>query len=140
MIFFWLFLLSILFIFILDFFSKRAYTFEKTAHKKTPANFDIPFDEVHIPAADGGQLYGWWVPAKPDAPTLILIHGWSRNVERALPYIRHLHPLGYNLLAIDARNHGSSTPLEAPTVGTFTEDVLAALNFLPKKIRPQRLG
>ncbi len=140
MIFFWIFLFIVLFIFILDFFSKRAYAYEKTPHSKTPAKFDIPFEEAHIPAVDGGQLYGWWVPGKPEAPTLILIHGWSRNVGRMLPYIRHLHPLGYNLLAIDARNHGSSSLLIAPTVGTFTEDVLAAVDYLAEKNPSTTLG
>lgn len=130
---FWLLLLVPIYIIALDFLSKRAYAYERKPHRKSPANFDIDFDEVRIPVPQGGELYGWWMPTEPNAPTLILIHGWSRNVERVLPYIRHLHPLGYNLLAIDARNHGSSTPLEAPTVGTFTEDALAALNFLVER-------
>lgn len=130
MIFLWIFLFIALFIIALEFFSKRAYAYEKAPHKKTPANFDIPFEEVQIPTADNGQLYGWWIPSMPDAPTLVLIHGWSRNVERVLPYIRNLHPRGYNLLAIDARNHGSSSEITAPTVGTFTEDILAAVEYV----------
>ena len=130
MILVWLLLLLILYIVLLSVFSRRAYAYEKKPHDKSPANFDIPFKEVRIPVPQGGELYGWWIPAKPDMPTLVLIHGWSRTVERTLPYIRHLHPLGYNLLTIDARNHGSSSKLEAPTVGTFTEDVLVAVDYL----------
>ena len=133
-------LLLVLYIVFLDYLSKRAYAYEKKAHKKSPANFDIPFEEVRIPVPHGGELYGWSITGKPDMPTLLLIHGWSRNVERVLPYIRHLHPLGYTLLAIDARNHGSSTTLEAPTVGTFTEDVLAAVNFLAAQNPSTTLG
>lgn len=140
MIFFWLILLFVLYIFFLDYLSKRAYAYEKKPHSKMPANFNIPFEEVHIPAGADGQLYGWWVPGKSDVPTLILIHGWSRNVERVLPYVRHLHPLGYNLLAIDARNHGSSSNLVAPTVGTFTEDVLSAVSYLVGKNPSITLG
>ena len=140
MTYLWIFLLLILFILVLDFFSKRAYAYEKKRHSKSPANFNIPFDEVRIPVPQGGELYGWSIAGKPEMPTLVLIHGWSRNVERVLPYIRHLHPLGYNLLAIDARNHGSSSPLVAPTVGTFTEDVLAAVNYLAEKNPSTTLG
>lgn len=131
MTFLWLILiLLVLYILLLDYLAKKAYAYEKKAYKKSPANYDIPFDEVRIPAPQGGELYGWWISGKPEMPTLLLVHGWSRNVERALPYIRHLHPLGYNLLAIDVRNHGNSSTLEAPTVGTFTEDVLSAINYL----------
>ncbi len=140
MIFLWLFLLFVLYIILLDYLAKRAYAYEKKPHTRTPANFDIPFEEVYIPAVDGGQLYGWWISAKPDAPTLILIHGWSRNIGRVLPYIRHLHPQGYNLLAIDARNHGSSSKITAPTVGTFTEDLLAAVEYVAEKNASTRIG
>ncbi len=130
----------ILYVVLLNWLSKRAYAYEKKPHRKDPANFDIPFDEVRIPVPQGGELYGWEIKGKPDMPALVIVHGWSRNVERALPYIRHLQPLGYTLLAIDARNHGSSTPLEAPTVGTFTEDVLAAIQYLAEKNPSTRLG
>ena len=133
-------IIFVLYIVLLDYLSKRAYTYEKKAHRKSPANFNIPFKEVRIPAKDNGELYGWWIPAKPEMPTLLLIHGWSRNVERVLPYIRYLHPLGYNLLAIDVRNHGSSSAIEAPTVGTFTEDAFAAINYLVEQNPSITLG
>ena len=128
------FLWILLFIFVaslaLDYGIEHMYAYEIRQHRNTPAKFDIPFEEIEIAAADGGQLYGWWIPTSPSAPTLVLIHGWSRNVERMMAYIRTLHPQGYNLLAFDARNHGRSTRLKHPTVGTFTQDVLATLDYL----------
>ena len=45
-------------------------------------------------------------------------------------YVAYLHPLGYNLLTFDARNHGSSSFEKHPTVWTFTEDTLAAINYV----------
>ena len=141
MIFLWLIpVLLILYTILLDWLSKKAYAYEKTPHKKSPANYEIDFDEVRIPVPQGGELYGWWIAGNPEMPILLLVHGWSRNVERVLPYVRHLHPLGYNLLAIDMRNHGSSSTLEAPTVGTFTEDVLAAVEYLAAQNPSMTLG
>lgn len=130
MVFFWILLALILLILLLDKLIERMYSYEKKPHRVTPDKYQIAFDEVHIPGAKSSQLYGWWIPASPDAPTLILIHGWGRNLSRMMPYIQALHPLGYNLLAFDARNHGSSSPEKHPTVGTFSEDALAALDFL----------
>ncbi len=130
MTFLWILLALIVIVLLLDLGIEHMYRYEKSPRRATPAKFGLPFEEAHFPAEKGGQLYGWWIPASPSAPTLILVHGWGRNAERMMPYIRKLHPMGYNLLAFDSRNHGSSTPEKHPTVWTFTQDVLAAAKFL----------
>lgn len=118
---------------LLDNLIDRMYAYKIEPHHITPEKYGIAFDEIRIPASDGGTLYGWWIPSAPAAPTLILLHGWGRNLSRTLPYIQSLHPLGYNLLAFDARNHGSSSPVKNPTVGTFAQDVLSAIEFLRQR-------
>ncbi len=132
MTFFWIFIVLILLIISIDQLIERMYRYEKKIHHVTPEKYKLSYDEIRIPSVKDSQLYGWWIPASPDAPTLILLHGWGRNLARVMPYIRKLHPLGYNLLAFDARNHGSSTAVKHPTVGTFSEDILAAVDFLDK--------
>lgn len=129
----WLIVVLVILILLLDRGIEKMYHYKKRAHRDTPAKYEIDFDEIEIPSTDGGSLYGWWIPSTSSAlsaPTLILTHGWSRNVQRMMPYIQDLHPKGYNLLVFDARNHGSSTPTPQPTVGTFTEDILCAVNYL----------
>jgi uncharacterized protein len=132
MIFVWVIAIFILVIFLLDKLIERMYRNEKKSSQITPQKYDIPFDEIHIPTKNGAQLFSWWMPASPHAPTLILIHGWGRNLSRMMPYICALHPLGYNLLAFDARSHGNSSPVSHPTVGTFSEDALAAVDFISR--------
>lgn len=132
MILIWILVIFVLVILLLDQLIERMYRNEKKSSQITPQKYDIPFDEIHIPAKSGAQLYGWWIPASPRNPTLILIHGWGRNLSRMMPYVRALHPLGYNLLAFDARNHGKSSPVNHPTVGTFSEDALAAVDFISR--------
>ncbi|RLD08827.1 MAG: hypothetical protein DRI65_00990 [Chloroflexota bacterium] len=132
MTFFWIIITPLLLIFSIDQLIERMYRYEKKIHHVTPEKYKLSYDEIRIPSVKDSQLYGWWIPASPDAPTLILLHGWGRNLSRVMPYIRKLHPLGYNLLAFDARNHGSSTAVKHPTVGTFSEDILAAVDFLDK--------
>ena len=134
MTFFWIFVILVLAVLLLDKLVDKMYGYESPPHKKTPSDFGIPFEEIRIPTVKGKSLYGWWIPGdSPDAPALILVHGWSRNVERMLPYIRKLHPEGYALLAFDARNHGSSDPEPHPTVMTFAEDTCAAVDFIQKE-------
>lgn len=132
MIFFWIIILLILLIFSIDQLIERMYRYEIKTHHVTPEKFEITFDEIRIPSVKDSQIYGWWIPSSPTAPTLILLHGWGRNLARVMPYIERLHPLGYNLLAFDARNHGSSSIVKHPTVGTFSEDVLSVVDFLAK--------
>jgi len=136
-----LFAVVILFI-LLDAVIARMYQNTKHPHHTTPEKYGIPFKEVHFPVGKNGQLYGWWIPTSQTAPTLILIHGWGRNLSRMLPYIRNFHPLGYNLLAFDARSHGSSTPVKTPTVWTFTQDICAAVNFIEESrlVSSQEIG
>jgi pimeloyl-ACP methyl ester carboxylesterase len=130
MLFPYIFIFCILLVFSLDHLIERMYRYELRKHRITPEKHQIAFEVVQIPSIKDTHLYGWWIPASPDSPTLILIHGWGRNLARMMPYIRALHPLGYNLLAFDARNHGHSSPVKHPTVGTFSQDALAAVEFI----------
>lgn len=124
----------------LDSLIDRMYAYEIVPHQVTPEKYNISFQEVLIPANDGGTLYGWHIPASPNAPTIIFLHGWSRNLSRTLPYIQALHPLGYNLLAFDTRNHGSSSAVERPTVGTFAQDVVSVVKFLRQQGSTKPIG
>lgn len=64
---------------------------------------------------------------------VILVHGWSRNVERVLPYVELLHPYGIHLLAFDARHHGSSDPDGFSSMVKFAEDIQAAVTFASQR-------
>ena len=139
----WITVSVVIFALLLDRGIEKMYAYKIKPHRDTPAKFEIPFEEIQIPTKDGGALYGWWIPSEASAPTLILVHGWSRNVQRMMPYICALHPQGYNLLVFDARNHGSSTlTMHSPTVGTFTEDILDAVDYLLKsdKVSSSAIG
>lgn len=115
----------------------KMYTNKFETHIKTPGDYGIPFETVWYPTKNNKKLHGWWIPAAKDkivsAPTIILVHGWNRNVGRMMPYIKALHPAGYNLLVFDSRNHGSSDPDEFSSMPKFAEDIIASINFLEKK-------
>lgn len=115
----------------------KMYTNKFEAHKQTPGEYGIPFESVRYQTKNNRNLYGWWIPAREDmvktAPVLILVHGWNRNVGRMMPYIKELHPAGFNLLVFDSRNHGSSDPDEFSSMPKFAEDIIASVNYLEKK-------
>jgi pimeloyl-ACP methyl ester carboxylesterase len=99
--------------------------------QRTPASLGVPFSDVRFPTANGRTLHGWWIPCdQTQRPTLILVHGWGRNAERMLPYIAILRPMGYHLLAFDARHHGASDRDGHASMKKFSEDIRAALDML----------
>ena len=126
----WVFPAVIVFFFGLGLLAANLFRNKRIPHRKTPKAYGIAFKDVNIPTANGGTLYGWWIPGEKSKPVLILIHGWNNNLGRFMPYIRKLNEYGYNLLVFDARSHGHSSDLKNPTVWTFTEDALAAARFL----------
>lgn len=103
------------------------------AHIKTPGEEGIAFEEVYFETKNNRKLYGWWMMKNSNFPTLILLHGWGRNVERMLPYIRMFHDRKINLLAFDSRNHGSSDKDSYSTMKKFAEDLIKSLDFIERK-------
>ena len=126
------------------FMATKIYDIKLIPHSETPDKFGFHFEEHHFPTQNNRSLYGWWVPAENDsakAPTLILVHGWNRNLGRMLRYIEHLHPRGYNLLAFDARHHGSSDKDGHASMYKFGQDVQAAVKHVRTlDIDPDRIG
>ncbi len=122
---------------LMDLWVRLVYHYPRRPHTTTPAAFGIPFSEVRFPTRRNRHLYGWWIPAPQETsdplPTLILVHGWGRNVERTMPYVQHLHGMGYDLLAFDARNHGSSDADRYPNLLMFSEDIRAAVDFVVQR-------
>ena len=143
---FWTSILAILVLLILvtRFFTLKMYALKPNKHDDTPKKLGIGFEEVRFPTENDKTLYGWWIPAAKNskqAPTLILVHGWSRNLGRMLRYIQHLHPLNYNLLAFDARHHGSSDLDDHASMYKFGRDVRAAVQYaLTREIDADSMG
>ncbi len=122
----------VLLLLITRFFTMKMYVLKPNKHDDTPQKLGLHFDEVYFPTENEKTLYGWWIPTAKEstlAPTLILVHGWNRNLGRMLRYIQHLHPLNYNLLAFDARHHGSSDSDGHASMYKFGWDVKAAANY-----------
>jgi uncharacterized protein len=98
--------------------------------RRDPSALGLAFEIVRIPTAHGKTLNGWWIPSSAaGAPCLVLVHGWGRNVERMLPWIELLHPAGFDILAFDARHHGSSDGDEFASMVKFSVDARAAVDF-----------
>lgn len=82
--------------------------------------------------ANGDTVNAWYHAAAPDAATVLFLHGARRNLNGSQHRIERLTGLGLNVLAIDYRGFGRSTPL-LPSEETALEDARAALDELMRR-------
>jgi fermentation-respiration switch protein FrsA (DUF1100 family) len=110
-------------------------TFPVPSHyaKATPADAGIAFEDLHIPVNGSEQLHAWWIPASPPSEkVLLMFHGNGYVLEQAassVGEVKSLHHLGPNLLLVDYRGYGSSSP-STPNETRVYEDARAALAYL----------
>ena len=94
----------------------------------TPALYDLAYEDVHFPAADGTALHGWFLPGEAEQPLILFFHGNAGNISHRLNNLRLLHRLGLNVFIFDYRGYGSSAG-KAGEEGTY-RDARGALTWL----------
>jgi pimeloyl-ACP methyl ester carboxylesterase len=90
----------------------------------------LPVQAVAFPASDGVRLSGWLALASPQAPTVILVHGFKGSRVEMLPWARFLYAAGYNVLLYDSRGCGQSAGWHIDLGAGEPNDVLGAVRYL----------
>ncbi len=128
----------------------EAINYDRAADEVLAAEPD-PTDCEGVGATAGGAvagpgevgLAGWYVPAAsgaaPDAPTVVLAHGWGSNKSAMLDRAAVLHD-DYNLLLLDFRNHGQSQGSQTTQGVREAEDLEAMLDWLEASKGPDRIA
>ena len=130
MLFFYIFLILLAISALLFYLIYRGFKTPVNPHNNIPEGGDLKIQEIIFPSIKGQNIYAWSVKTNPDFPTLILVHGWGRNVERMTPYLRKLCCRGFNMLAFDARGHGNSHADGHMTMVKFAEDIGSAIEYI----------
>jgi fermentation-respiration switch protein FrsA (DUF1100 family) len=101
--------------------------------RATPADAGIAFEDLHIPVNGSEQVHAWWIPAsQPTDKVLLMFHGNGYVLEQAagpVGEVKSLHHIGPNLLLVDYRGYGSSSP-GTPNEARVYEDARAAFAYL----------
>jgi pimeloyl-ACP methyl ester carboxylesterase len=97
------------------------------------ANAQVAHDEHWIDVGkDGHRLHAWWLGAeRPDAPSVLYLHGARWNLSGSVSRIDRWRKLGFNVLAIDYRGFGKSTDV-SPSESLAYEDAEAAWDYLAR--------
>ena len=75
--------------------------------EETPANYNMPFEDVTVTSVDGLKLVGWFIPSQNGA-VIILQHGYKSTREELLNEAEMLYRHDYGVLLTTVRAHDYS--------------------------------
>jgi alpha-beta hydrolase superfamily lysophospholipase len=103
----------------------------------TPADYQLPFEEVSFESTDSLSLSGWFIPPTGKEAVLIGTHGLFRNrielLARSAPLCRE----GYGALLYDSRSHGSSARGLVSLGYHERNDILGAIRYIENRFAPE---
>ncbi len=108
----------------------RVFAPPQRATEQSPADLDLPGEQVWLRSVNGTRLHGWFIPVDRTAPAVVVLHGWGGNAALMLPMAPHLHRAGFHALFLDARNHGFSEHDRFMSMPRFAEDLDVAAEWL----------
>src|ERR1700722_1062541 len=110
--------------------TKLLFPAPKTFEKGTPADIGLQFEDLRIPVNARDRLHAWWIPVTtPSNMVMLVFHGNGYVLEEMAGEADSLHEIGANLMLVDYRGYGSSTPI-SPDEKTVDEDAQASLDYL----------
>jgi len=72
--------------------------------RTTPAERQLPFEDVSVTTKDGQRLHGWYIPVTGSA-TIIVAHGYKDDRSSMIGVADILHRHGYSVLVVSFRGH-----------------------------------
>ena len=105
----------------------------------TPADYGVPFEDVHFRAGDGVRLHGWYVePPGPHRPVVLWAHGNAGNISHRARNIALIHQeLRAGVFLFDYRGFGRSEG--RPGEAGLYEDARGAYAWLRRRMPPARI-
>ena len=100
---------------------------------RSPAEFNLFYEDVSFLTADHLQLHGWWIPSPASTRTVILLHGYAGSMDPDIRYAPSLHKAGFNVLMFDFRAHARSSGRLTSVGALESRDVHAAINLARAK-------
>lgn len=106
--------------------------------RRTEATPPPDVEAFDLVLANGDTVHAWYRETSPEAPTVLFLHGARRNLYESRYRIDRLAGVGLNVLAIDYRGFGHSTPI-LPSEETALQDAQAAFDeLLSRQPDPRR--
>lgn len=116
------------------------YLSEPANRPVRPPPPELAVESVAVDSASGSRLAGWYLPGRPHAGAVVLMHGWTSTRRSMLPRMEFLHAAGYSVLAFDFQAHGES-PGRRITFGEMESlDAEAAIGWMKNRLPNEKIG
>lgn len=106
---------------------------ERYAYCKDPSEVGLAFEDVEFNTADNVRISAWWIPGRPGAPAVILVHGRGVDRHEGLRFAAPLQAAGFHLLMLDLRGCGKSQASVSTMSFYERRDVLAAVDYATRQ-------
>ena len=107
---------------------------------QTPGLYGLDYQPVELHAADGTELFAWFLPARGNAQgTVLYLHGNGQNISTQFANVAWMPAAGFNVLALDYRGYGGSQG--EPSLAGAQLDIDAAMQAMLARadVDPQRI-
>lgn len=91
-----------------NWFVEKQVFFPDTTIVQTPADYNLPFEDVWFTSSDSVKLHGWLISSSPFNHILLFCHGNAGNISHRLDNVRLLHQRGISVFIFDYRGYGRS--------------------------------
>lgn len=107
---------------------------------QTPGLYGVEYQPMEIHAADGTELFAWFMPARGKARgSVLFLHGNGQNISTQFANVAWMPAAGFNVLALDYRGYGGSQG--SPSLPGVQLDIDAAMRALLERadVDPTRI-
>ena len=91
-----------------DWLIEKQVFFPDTTIDQTPADLDLPFEDIWFTSNDSVRLHGWLITASSPKYLLLFCHGNAGNISHRLDNVRLLLLKGISVFIFDYRGYGRS--------------------------------
>jgi uncharacterized protein len=100
----------------------------------------LAVEAVSIASGSGATLQGWFVPGRPGAGAVVLMHGVHANRLAMLRRARLFNVEGFAVLLFDFQAHGESTGARITFGHREGQDAAAAVAYMRARLPSERVG
>lgn len=108
---------------------------------ESPADYNLPFEDVEVTNGDGMKLVGWFIPSENGA-VIIMQHGYKSTRKELLNEAEMMHRHGYGVLLTTVRAHDYSEGESISLGVNEMSDMEAWYQYLISRddINPNQIG
>ena len=107
----------------------------------TPASAGLSYETLPLRAADGVELFTWFLPARGTPQgTVLFLHGNAENISTHFNNVAWMPAEGFNVLALEYRGYGRSAG--SPSLAGVQLDIDAGMRALLERpdVDPKRIA